>query len=153
MESFYTFVWAPRARGGENRGPRRPRPEARRHGPQSAAPAPSPAPAQAQEDAAAPATAGDRPERPDRPRTDRPEADGRRKDGPRGRNDGVKGKPRPKGGKPADRDDRPDRPDRPERSDRPRDTQPKVFEARPPREQKVDPDSPFAVLAALRTRI
>ncbi|MFN7268219.1 MAG: hypothetical protein ACK5UA_04360, partial [Cereibacter sp.] len=151
MESFYTFVWAPRARGGENRGPRRARPEARRHGPQSAAPAP--APAGAQEDAAAPATAADRPARPDRPRNDRPEGGERRKDGPRGHVDGFKGKPRPKGGKPADRDDRPDRPDRPERSDRPRDTQPKVFEARPPREQKVDPDSPFAVLAALRTRI
>ena len=55
-----------------------------------------------------------------------------------------------KGGKPGDRGDRPERP---ERSDRPRDTQPKVFEARPPREQKIDPDNPFAVLAALKTRI
>ncbi|MCA3557218.1 MAG: hypothetical protein IOC71_03110, partial [Rhodobacter sp.] len=148
MESFYTFVWAPRARGGESRGPRRARPEARGHGPKSAAPAPAPAPAQ--EDAAAPATAGDRPSRPDRPRNDRPGGGERRKDGPRGQSDGFKGKPKPKGGKPGTSDDRPERP---ERSDRPRDTQPKVFEARPPREQKVDPDSPFAVLAALRTRI
>jgi len=147
MESFYTFVWAPRPRGGENRGPRRERPEARSRGPRSAAPA------QVQGDAAAPAPAGDRPARPDRPRNDRPEGGERRKDGPRERTEGYKGKPKPKGGKPGDRGDHPERPDRPERSDRPRDTQPKVFEARPPREQKIDPDNPFAVLAALKTRI
>jgi ATP-dependent RNA helicase SUPV3L1/SUV3 len=107
-----------------------------------------------QGDAAAPAPTGDRPARPDRPpRHDRPEGGEPRKDGPRERSEGFKGKPRPKGGKPGDRGDRPDRPDRPERSDRPRETQPKVFEARPPREQKIDPDNPFAVLAALKTRI
>jgi ATP-dependent RNA helicase SUPV3L1/SUV3 len=39
MESFYTFVWAPRPRGGENRGPRRERPEARGRGPRAATPA------------------------------------------------------------------------------------------------------------------
>jgi ATP-dependent RNA helicase SUPV3L1/SUV3 len=144
MESFYTFVWAPRPRGGENRGPRRGRPEARTRGPRAAAPA------QPQGDTAAPAPAGDRPARPDRPRSDRPEGSERRKDGPRERSEGFKGKPRPKGGKASDRGDHPDRPERP---DRPRDTQPKVFEARPPREQKIDPDNPFAVLAALRTRI
>ena len=148
MESFYTFVWAPRPRGGENRGPRRERPEARGRGPRAAAPAP------VQGDAAAPAPTGDRPARPDRPpRNDRPEGGERRKDGPSERSEGFKGKPRPKGGKPGDRGDRPDRPDRLERSDRPRETQPKVFEARPPREQKIDPDNPFAVLAALKARI
>lgn len=145
MESFYTFVWAPRPRGGENRGPRRERPEARGRSPRAAAPA------QAQGDAAAQAPAGDRPARPDHPpRNDRPEGGERRKDGPRERSEGFKGKPKPKGGKPGDRGDRPDRNERP---DRPRDTQPKVFEARPPREQKIDPDNPFAVLAALKTRI
>jgi ATP-dependent RNA helicase SUPV3L1/SUV3 len=145
MESFYTFVWAPRPRGGENRGPRRERPEARGRSPRAAAPA------QAQGDAAAQAPAGDRPARPNRPpRNDRPEGGERRKDGPRDRSEGFKGKPKPKDGKPGDRGDRPDRNERP---DRPRDTQPKVFEARPPREQKIDPDNPFAVLAALKTRI
>jgi ATP-dependent RNA helicase SUPV3L1/SUV3 len=145
MESFYTFVWAPRPRGGENRGPRRERPESRGRSPRAAAPA------QAQGDAAAQAPAGDRPARPDRPpRNDRPEGGERRKDGPRDRSEGFKGKPKPKGGKPGDRGDRPDRNERP---DRPHDTQPKVFEARPPREQKIDPDNPFAVLAALKTRI
>ena len=148
MESFYTFVWAPRPRGGENRGPRRERPEARGRNPRAAAGAP--AQAQAQGDAAAPAPAGDRPARPDRPRNDRPEGGERRKEGPRERSEGYKGKPKPKGGKPGDRGDRPDRSERP---DRPRDQQPKVFEARPPREQKIDPDNPFAVLAALKTRI
>ncbi len=39
-----------------------------------------------------------------------------------------------------------------DRGDRPRDSQPKTYEARPPREQKIDPDNPFAVLAALKTR-
>jgi ATP-dependent RNA helicase SUPV3L1/SUV3 len=145
MESFYTFVWAPRPRGGENRGPRRERPEARGRSPRAAAPA------QAQGDAAAQAPAGDPPARPNRPpRNDRPEGGERRKDGPRDRSEGFKGKPKPKGGKPGDRGDRPDHNERP---DRPRDTQPKVFEARPPREQKIDPDNPFAVLAALKTRI
>ena len=148
MESFYTFVWAPRPRGGENRGPRRERPEARGRNPRAAAGAPSQA--QAQGDAAAPAPAGDRPARPDRPRNDRLEGGERRKEGPRERSEGYKGKPKPKGGKPGDRGDRPDRSERP---DRPRDQQPKVFEARPPREQKIDPDNPFAVLAALKTRI
>jgi ATP-dependent RNA helicase SUPV3L1/SUV3 len=145
MESFYTFVWAPRPRGGENRGPRRERPEARGRSTRAAAPA------QAQGDAAAQAPAGDPPARPNRPpRNDRPEGGERRKDGPRDRSEGFKGKPKPKGGKPGDRGDRPDHNERP---DRPRDTQPKVFEARPPREQKIDPDNPFAVLAALKTRI
>jgi ATP-dependent RNA helicase SUPV3L1/SUV3 len=150
MESYYTFVWAPRPRGGENRGPRRDRPEARSRGPRGATPAPAPAQGG---DAAAPAAAGDRPARPDRPRGDRPEGGGeRRKDGPpRERNEGFKGKPKGKGGKPGG--DRGERPDRGDRTDRPRDTQPKVFEARPPREQKIDPDNPFAVLAALKTRI
>ncbi len=77
-----------------------------------------------------------RPPRGDRP--PRPEGE-RRKDGPP--RDGFKGKPKGKGGKPGDRG-----------NDRPRDTQPKTFEARPPREQKIDPDNPFAVLAALKTR-
>jgi ATP-dependent RNA helicase SUPV3L1/SUV3 len=75
------------------------------------------------------------------PRADRParpEGD-RRKDGPP--REGYKGgKPKGKGGKPGDR------------AERPRELQPKTYEARPPREQKIDPDNPFAVLAALKTR-
>ncbi len=49
------------------------------------------------------------------------------------------GKPKGKGGKP-DRKGGPDR------------NQPKSFESRPPRNDKIDPDNPFAVLAALRDR-
>jgi ATP-dependent RNA helicase SUPV3L1/SUV3 len=80
-----------------------------------------------------------RAERP--PRKERPEGE-RRKDAPREggreRGEGFKGKPKGKGGKPG--------------GDRPRESQPKSYEARPPRETRIDPDSPFAVLAALKTR-
>jgi ATP-dependent RNA helicase SUPV3L1/SUV3 len=136
MEGFYTFTWAPRARN-DHRGPRRDRAEARGRPPRAAAPAPAEA-----AEGAPPAP------RPDRPRRDRPEGADRHRD-QRDRGEGFKGKP--KGKKPSDRPDR-ERSDRPERQERPRDTQPKVFEARPPREQKIDPDNPFAVLAALKTR-
>ncbi len=54
--------------------------------------------------------------------------------------------PRAKGGKPGRR------PAPSVAPERPRDNQPKTYEARPPREQKIDPDNPFAVLAALKTR-
>jgi ATP-dependent RNA helicase SUPV3L1/SUV3 len=37
--------------------------------------------------------------------------------------------------------------------DKPAGTPPRQFEARPPRETKIDPDNPFAVLAALRDRL
>ncbi|WP_143542886.1 hypothetical protein, partial [Cereibacter azotoformans] len=63
-------------------------------------------------------------------------------------------------------DARPPRGDRPERQGHPRPkgkggkpdrkggerNQPKSFESRPARSDKIDPDNPFAVLAALRDR-
>jgi ATP-dependent RNA helicase SUPV3L1/SUV3 len=127
MEAFYVFTWAPRPRGGEARGPRRDRTEGRNRPAQHAPAGDHPQP--------------DRPPRADRPQ--RPEGE-RRKEGQT--REGYKGgKPKGKGGKPGG-----DRPDR--GNDRPRDIQPKTYEARPPREQKIDPDNPFAVLAALKTR-
>ena len=57
---------------------------------------------------------------------------------------------KPKGGKPQGKFDRNDRTPR----DASRDNKPKSFEARPPRAEKpIDPDNPFAVLAALRNKI
>jgi ATP-dependent RNA helicase SUPV3L1/SUV3 len=135
VEAFYTFTWAPRPRGGEARGPRRDRNEGRGRGPQGAT-------AEGQPEPARPPRA-DRGPRPEGDRGPRPEGE-RRRDGPP--REGYKGnKPKGKGGKPGG-----DRPDR--GADRPRDNQPKTYEARPPREQKIDPDNPFAVLAALKTR-
>ncbi|MEI4486713.1 helicase-related protein [Frigidibacter sp. MR17.14] len=52
---------------------------------------------------------------------------------------------RPKGGKPQGKGGKFDRKDREQQK-------PRQFESRPPREQKIDPDNPFAVLAALRDR-
>ena len=161
METFYTFVWAPRPRGGDARGNRSrsdrqteragtergPRPE--RHRPDRAAAVPAAAPAEGGDVAAV------APEQGQPPRTQRGErpsgGDGRRRDGAkdRGGEGGFKGKPKDKGGnKPQERSDRPDRShDRP-----PALQQPKTFEARPPKTEKVDPDNPFAVLAALRLK-
>jgi ATP-dependent RNA helicase SUPV3L1/SUV3 len=127
MEAFYTFTWAPRPRGGESRGPRRDRNEAR-------GPARQAAPAGVQPDAARPPR-GDRPPRPDGERS---------KDGPREGYKENRHKGKGKGGKPDDRSER--------GSDRPQENHPKTYEARPPREQKIDPDNPFAVLAALKMR-
>jgi ATP-dependent RNA helicase SUPV3L1/SUV3 len=126
MEVFYTFSWAPR--------PRHVRPER------------SPRPERANR------PAGDRASRPegqaaaaDRPKGDRPKGDRPQGDRPQGerRGEGYKGKPKSGGGKPEGRNDRP-------KGDR--SNQPKSFEARPPRPEKIDPDNPFAVLAALRNR-
>ena len=174
MEVFYTFTWAPRAR--PPRPDRNPRPE---RGPRSDAPR-SDAPAG---EAAPRPDRGPRPERgprpdrgprpernpdrgpernPDRgPRPDRtgveavpvegapaeaaPQPD-RRQDRPQGerRGEGYKGtNPKGKGGK---TDNRPDRGAKEQGQ--------KIYEARPPRPEKpMDPDSPFAVLAALRNKI
>ncbi|MET0169312.1 MAG: helicase-related protein, partial [Aliihoeflea sp.] len=53
-----------------------------------------------------------------------------------------------------DRPPRGDRPDRNDRNDRNKSQQPARFEARPPRKEKpVDPDSPFAKLAALKEQM
>lgn len=147
MEAFYTFTWAPKPRQ-DQRPPRPARPER-----QSRPPRPVTKTVMIADEvpaAAAPAAA------PSEPRQDRRE--------------GYKGKPKPdfkaKGGDQPDRGgkDRPDRKDqgprrdqggdrkdRPDRNDQRKD-QPKTFEARPPRVEKIDPDNPFAVLAALRNR-
>ena len=110
MEAFYTFTWAPRQRGGENRGPRRDR-------------------------SAGAAPAGER-----APKEAKPRGEGRppRSDG--GKGDGNKGgRPQGKGGKPQGKGGAP---------------RPQKFEARPPKpEKKIDPDSPFAALAALKGKV
>jgi ATP-dependent RNA helicase SUPV3L1/SUV3 len=103
-EIFYTFTWAPRPRGGENRAPRRDR---------------------AAEGGERPA--GDR----------KPRGEGQNR-GPRPEG-GFKGKG--KGGKPGAKGDRGA-------------PKPQKFESRPPRpEKKIDPDNPFAALAALKGKI
>jgi ATP-dependent RNA helicase SUPV3L1/SUV3 len=71
---------------------------------------------------------------------------GDRRDGGRGRPDQNKGRDgKPQGG---------NRPDRGERNDRGGKPQQAKFEARPPRKEKpIDPDSPFAKLAALKEQM
>ena len=173
IEVFYTFTWAPRPRGarrpergavqgergapGERsegpRGPRRPR-----HGGQggsgqgagqgghggsrgqgSGAPR-APEGVQAAADAGAQQARGpggreargDHAPRPDHARGDHPRAER----GERGDQQGPRGKSRHDGPK-----------------DKPRGDKPRQFEARPPKADKaIDPDSPFAVLAALKSR-
>jgi len=121
LETFFTFTWAPRPRGGENRGPRRDRT----------------------------AAAGERAPG-DRPAGDRkPRAEGQKRADAPGQNRGEPRAPRPeggykgkgKGGKPGGKGDR----------GAPR---PQKFESHPPRpEKKIDPDNPFAALAALKGKI
>ncbi len=138
LEAFVIFTWAPRPRAPRpERGPRAPR------------------------DAAAPrgegATRDAQPRGEGRPRGDRPqgerkaEADAKpqgdrrpgkphdRRDAKPGGKPGGKphdGKPSGKHGKPAGK----------------RDDSPRSFEAHPPRKERFDPDSPFAILAALRDK-
>ncbi len=84
-------------------------------------------------------------------RNDGDRRDGDRRDGPRqgGRPDFAKGRDgKSQGGRP----DRNERNDRPQRDDR--GGKPDKFEARPPRKEKpIDPDSPFAKLAALKEQM
>ena len=159
MESYYTFTWAPRPRGnrGEPRGERGPRrdgaaPQGQRR--EAGAPGAAAGAERGPREKREPRPQGDRPQgdRPqaDRPQGDRPQGDRPQTDRPRGegkpREDRQGGKPKygdkpagkygDKGGKPRSREE-----------DRPR-----SYEARPPKEQKIDPDNPFAVLAALRDR-
>ncbi|WP_160861197.1 helicase-related protein [Shinella kummerowiae] len=79
-------------------------------------------------------------------RGDRQGERGDRRDGGRGRPDQNKGRDgKPQGG---------NRPDRGERNDRAAKPQQAKFEARPPRKEKpIDPDSPFAKLAALKEQM
>jgi len=161
MESFYTFTWGGRANRGEQRdrpqgqprgerregqrGDRRPGGPRRDQATDAAAaiPAAPVADAVATPDAAAAQPRRER--RPDNRPDNRPD---RKRDGDAPR---VEGKPRGEGrGEHRDRGERgakPARDGKPERRN-----EPQVFEARPPREdkRKIDPDSPFAALAALK---
>ncbi|AXC51177.1 disulfide oxidoreductase [Paracoccus suum] len=148
-EVFYTFTWAPKPRhtsnrrpqgqdGQRNAGPRRPRqgqfPSQGQQQPADASVAPADGqPAQQRREG------GDKPRRDGQDHRG-PRKDGRGKGGPRDGDRGGDrsgGKPDWKGGK-----------DRALREDRA-----KTYTARPPRAEKpVDPDSPFAILAALKNR-
>lgn len=173
-EVFYVFAWAPRPRGaarprpegegragGARRPPReggaaeaRPRPEGdrdrrpRTESGDAAARLPRPA-AEAPERAApadAPERGGPRPPREgnERKRPDHNQAEGRHGGGKHGgakHGGGKHGDPR--------RGDQPDR----GRDGRPAKDAPRSFEAGPKRSERVDPDNPFAVLAALRDRL
>ena len=141
MESYYTFTWAPRPRGprrgseGEARGPRRSaRPPAAGEAPQA-------------EGAEATGNRGGR-RHGGKPR-ERREGDAE----PRPRSDGRPGNLGGKGGDRGDRGERPDRGGKP--GGKPRGPKPdgaRSFEARPPRDKPMDPDSPFAILAALKNK-
>ncbi len=136
MEAFYTFTWAPKPRPARVERPARPERSPRPDRPRRDATPVAPV-------EGAPVVEG----AVEAPRPPRPEGQrDRRKDGER--REGYKGKP--KGDEP-----RGERGDRgkggPPRKDR--DEGKKTYEARPPRVEKpIDPDNPFAVLAALRLR-
>ena len=155
MESFYTFTWAPKARAPRPERPERaPRAErAQGDRPQGEQPQ--------SERPKSDRPRGDRP-RGDKPKGDRPQGDkphGERPQGDRPQGERPQGE-RPQGDRP--KSDRPQA-DKPRygksdgkndryKGDKPNDRQ-KSFEARPPRAEKpIDPDNPFAVLAALKTR-
>lgn len=144
MESFYTFTWAPRPRGGEGRGPRRE--GAPRDGQGNRGPRPEGAPRNE-----------NRGERPNRgPRDAKPAEGGERPQGDRGpRPEGGKprhdGKPRSEGGKP---DHRGPKGGKPDRGGKDHGKGGKTYEARPPRSEKpIDPDNPFAALLALKGKV
>lgn len=126
MEAYYSFSWAPKPRFQRpERGGDRPN---RTERPQGG-------------DRPKRAEGGDRPKG-DRPQGDRPQGDRPQGDRPQGerREGGFKGGNKGKGGKP-------------ERRDGNKPGGAKAFEARPPRAEKpIDPDNPFAVLAALKTK-
>lgn len=171
MEVFYTYTWAPRPRGGEARGrpERAPRPQGDRpqgDRPQGDRPPRGDRPNRGRgqggerrrDDAATPAVAADgsavatdapadaatgQAPRPDRPAR-KPYEGSKPFDKKGGQKSGGGGKPQRDGDR--GREDRGDRP--------PREERPKTYEARPPRaERPIDPDNPFAVLAALKGRI
>lgn len=149
LEVFYTFTWAPRPRGNrrpergerpqgdrQDRGPRRDR-DNPQGGPRQGAPAEA-----GGRDGAARQQGGPREDgkprgearRRDENRADRQGGGDRQGQGGERQDRGPKGKPRFDKGKP-------------------RHEGPKTFEARPPRpEKKVDPDSPFAILASLKNK-
>ena len=116
MESYYTFVWAPRPRA-ERRPPRR---DAKVEG--------------------TPRDAGEKREG-GKPRGDRPAGQG----APRGEGNREGGRgPRPEGGHKG----------KGKKGGKPPQNSPQKYESRPARpEKKIDPDSPFAALAALKGKI
>ena len=131
-EVFYTFKWQPRPR----REPTQRR--GRASGPGDFAKgAPTTAPGNQRPSDAAPKSHADR------PRHKRPAEGG----GDKGPSAGGKRSGKAGGAnKPGDRSDR-GKPTNPKRDEGAR-----RFESRPPREQKIDPDNPFAVLMALKDR-
>ncbi len=139
MEVFYTFTWAPRPRGGEARAPRRDA--------QPAGERPNRGPRRDR-------SGGDKPAG-DKPAGDAP-AEGAAPDarGPRPeRREGYKGKPKGKGGKPDQRNERGNDRGNDRGKDRPKEGA-KTYESRPPRAEKpIDPDNPFAVLMALKGKV
>lgn len=133
METFYTFVWAPKREPRGDRPARGPR----RDGGRDARP---------QGEARAPREAGAE----GRPRSERPQGERPQGDRPRGK---PHGKPRHEGGKPegqhgdhrkGGKHGKPGGKDQGSRN----------FEARPPRAEKpIDPDNPFAALLALKGKV
>ncbi len=152
IETFYTFTWAPKPRFQRPERPARPERAPRKEGDAPRPPRPEGTP---------------RPEGAPRPEGEKREGSGRRHGKPSGgkpavnkpqqppadqgdgkpygraaaedaaRAEGRNAKPQGKGGKPNTRDDRP-----------------KSYDARPPRTDKpFDPDNPFAVLAALKSKL
>jgi len=150
METYYTFTWAPRPRAPRpERAPRgagegRARPN-RPQGEHKGRPASGTPSADGGAAAAGAAAAGGEPAQARPARQPRPEGEQRRdgkKPGEKPHHGKREGKPHGdksqggKHGKPAQR----------------RDETPRSYEARPPREGKFDPDSPFAILAQLRDK-
>lgn len=139
-EAFWTFTWAPKPRHAPrdhgNRGPRGPR--------RDAAPVEGAAPAAEGERPARGPREGGKPRREGGPRDGSREGGKPRKDGSRDGSQGEDGGKSFKGGKPGGKFG--GKGGKPSREDRPR-----AFEAHPPKKDKpIDPDSPFAVLAALK---
>ena len=153
MESYWSFTWGGRPNRGERRDhggrPRQgerqgDRQADRPRGPRRDA-APAAAPAEgAPVEGAAPAETP-RPPRRDRDQNRRRDGEGDKPQPREGRGD------RPQGGKRPDREDR--RPPRDGQHDR--GNKPQTYAAAPPREERsarIDPDNPFAALAALKDR-
>ncbi|MBC7737721.1 MAG: helicase, partial [Candidatus Saccharibacteria bacterium] len=146
MEGFYTFTWAPKPRERPARPERSPQPDRgpRTPRPPRAAPTPAATEGEPVAEAAVEAVPTDTP-RPPRPEGNRRGQDGRR-------DNASNGKPRegrPYEGSKPKYEGKSDRNDRGPRKDDAK----KTYEARPPRVEKpIDPDNPFAVLAALKLK-
>ncbi|MFT4150519.1 MAG: helicase-related protein [Paracoccaceae bacterium] len=134
MEGYYTFTWAPKPRF--QRPERGPRPERAERGPRRDG-----AERQGGERQGGERAAGER--KPREERGPRPEGDRSRHEGkPGGKPQGERGDRH--GGKHG----------KPHGKDREGGNKAKSFEARPPRAEKpIDPDNPFAALAALKGKI